>query len=77
MKFELNVLVDDGPDDTYVTVYSNKSDLLGELRLPNFPGNHGDVSRRERRDAIAGVILASLDAAVVKARVDIGKESKP
>jgi hypothetical protein len=67
VKFELNVLFDDGPNDLYVTVYSNKSELLGELRLPSFPGNRSDISRRERRDAIAGVILASLDAAALKA----------
>jgi len=66
MKFELNVFVDDGPDNTYVTVYSNKSDLLGELRLPNY--RMGDLGRREKRDALAGLLLSAFDAASIKAR---------
>ena len=65
MKLELNVSVDDSPNAMSMTVYGDKKELLGELRLPNYRG--GDISKRERRDAVAAMFLASLDAAMVKA----------
>jgi hypothetical protein len=65
MKFNLNVSVEVSKTGFVLDIMRDNKEALGNMRIA---GATRDVFVRERRDAIAGVFLAAIDAAAESVR---------
>lgn len=77
MKIDLTVSLEVRADSTVVCVTSHDSQMRGYLIQPKSAGSSDPIIRRETRDAVAAVILASIDAAQDAERARIGGPAGP
>jgi hypothetical protein len=67
MKFEVKVSVEENEFGLLTTIKYEDDTLLGQLQVPGIQ-NASEIYSRESRDALAGVILLALTAAVRRAK---------
>jgi hypothetical protein len=68
MKFEVKVSVEENEFGLLTTIKYEDDTLLGSLQVPGIQNAASEIYSRESRDALAGVILLALTAAVRRAK---------